>query len=192
MKKTILALALILICQMSFAQKRKAAKKSKAPIISALAKNESATVELVSGTFFVSINSKLPKKDTIGLQVFNDKRLPSDTKIQNFTAKGVNLCLVSWTNKYKKESPLTKEDITETKHVILDLTTKKKVFSNMSLVNLISQIHFLDAKQTVSETIEKKRSEGMVFTLLPNGDVSLKSKSREDKYSFDVSKQKYM
>jgi hypothetical protein len=192
MKKTALFLVLLLVCQMNFAQKRKASKKGKTPNVTALAKNENATVELISGAFFVSINSTLPKKDTIGLQVFNDKRVPIDTKIQNFTTKGVNLCLVSWTDKYKREAPLTKENITETKNVILDLTNKKKIFSNSSSINLITQIHFLDAKQTVSETIEKKRSEGMVFTLLPNGDISLKSKSREDKYTFDTNKQKYV
>lgn len=194
MKKNILIFALLLSIVTSYAQRKKTPKNSKAVASSKtiLATAGYMTAELQKNTFFITIDNQKSVKDTMQLKIYQDKLIPSNCKLQAFTTKGRVLHCISWVDTYQKNSPLIKETITETNSVIFDATTKTKLHSNSQKSTAISEIHFLDVKKTVSETIDRKRNEGYVFTLLPNGDFNLKSKNQNETLSYDTNAKSYL
>jgi hypothetical protein len=75
---------------------------------------------------------------------------------------------------------------------IVNFETKSKVLSNTQTTVNITEMHYLDSKQTVSETVQKVRREGSELVLNPDGDVSLKNKTRENKLTFNVDKNLFL
>lgn len=188
MKKIILLLALSLFCNVIYSQKKKTAQKTSS---SALAKFENLSAEVIKNNFYVLITNK-GKKDTILLKSIDENKLPSDCKILPFTAKGVKLYSVSWIENKITETKLKTEDATTTFTEICDVISKTKVLSNAQTVTKIKEIHFLDTKQTVSETIQKVRNEGFVLSLTKEGDVVLKNKTQENKLTYNPADNKFV
>lgn len=182
--KNFLLLALLSLSFTIFAQKKKSVSKVKTETTKSFAKADNLSAEIIGSNFVLSIDNKTALKDTILLSKTLDKKLPIDCKIQAFSAKGTPLYLVSWSEKSKIESKLSKEDVTVTNSVIVNLATKSKIHSNKQLSSEITLIQYLDVKQTVSETVQKRHSEGFAFTLLPDGDVIKKSKTKEVRYTY--------
>ena len=191
MKNILFLIILTTICNVSFSQKKKTSKKSITNNTASLAKVDNLTIEFSNKNFYVSIDKKSPKKDTLSIKNYRDKTTPIDYKIQSFTTKGTKLYLLTWTEKTKTESRLINEDITTIFSLVFDPITKTKNFSNKQSTTLIKQIRFLDKKETVSETIDKKRSEGFTVSLLTDGDILLKGKSQEYKMSYNTTDKKY-
>ena len=194
MNKNILIFILILSIATTYAQQKKAAKNSKSATSSksVLATAGYMTAEMQKNVFFVMIDNKKLEKDTVQIKIYSDKMAPTNCKLQAFTANGSVLHLITWVDSYQQNSPLVKENITETHSVIFDATNKKKLINNIQKSTAITEIRFLDVKKTVSETIDKKRNEGYIFTLLPNGDVNLKSKNQNLTSSYNTAKKEYI
>ena len=193
MKNYILLFVLICSITATYAQRKKTTKNQKAaaPSKSVLATAGYMTAEMQKNTFFVTIDNNKPKKDTIQFKIYQDKSLPVNCTLQAFTAKGQVLHCITWVDSYQKNSPLIKEIITETNTVLFDATTKKKLLTNVQKSTAITEKHFLDVKQTVSETIDRKRNEGYIFALLPNGDVNLKSKNQNLILNYNAEKKEF-
>ena len=193
MKNYILLFVLICSITANYAQRKKTAKNQKAaaPSKSVLATAGYMTAEMQKNTFFVTIDNNKPKKDTIQFKIYQDKSLPVNCTLQAFTAKGQVLHCITWVDSYQKNSPLIKEIITETNTVLFEATTKKKLLTNVQKSTAITEKHFLDVKQTVSETIDRKRNEGYIFALLPNGDVNLKSKNQNLILNYNAEKKEF-
>ena len=188
MKKIILLLTLSLCCNAIYSQKKKTAQKTAS---STLAKFENLSAEVIKNNFYLLITNK-GIKDTILLKSIDENKLPSDCKILSFTAKGVKLYNVSWIENKITETKLKTEDATTTFTEICDVISKTKVLSNAQTVTKIKEIHFLDAKQTVSETIQKVRNEGFVLSLTKEGDVILKNKTQENKLTYNPTDNKFV
>jgi hypothetical protein len=189
MKKIILIILLSVFCTSVYSQKKKIAKKAITATV--LAKSDNVVAEIFKNNFYLSLSSKTPK-DTIVIKTVEPTSLPTNTKISKFTAKAIPLCLITWTENSIVTTKQKTASATKTFSEIYDLATKSKVFSNTQTATSIKEIHFLDTKQTVSETIQKIQNEGFVFTLKPNGDIVLKTKTQENKMGFDVTAKKYV
>ena len=189
MKKTILFLALALCCHSIYSQK----KKSSQPISSSvLAKSDNLSVEIVKSNLCLLIANKGAKKDTIVLKNKVDNSLPKECKIQSFLAKNVKLYSISWIENKLTETKLKTEDATTVYTELCDIASKTKLLSNAQTTTKIKEIHFLDTKQTVSETIQKVRNEGFVLSLTKEGDVILKNKTQENKLTYNPTENKFV
>ncbi|MBC7440004.1 MAG: hypothetical protein H7250_08485, partial [Flavobacterium sp.] len=102
--------------------------------------------------------------------------------------KGKKLFLISWSENAVTTTKLKTEDALMVFSEIVNFETKSKVLSNTQTTVNIREIHFLDAKQTVSETLQKVRREGFVLNLNPDGDVILKNKTQENKLTYNTDK----
>lgn len=187
MKKAIL-IVLIMLCNSPsiLAQKKKISKN--APASSALAKSENVTVEMINKTLTVIRANSGVKKDSVMLKDFTENSKATAVKITPFTAKGKKLFLISWSENVLTTTKLKIEDTIIIFSEIVNFETKSKVLSNTQTTVNIKEFHYLDSKQTVSETVQKVRREGSELVLNPDGDVSLKNKSRENKLTFNVDK----
>lgn len=176
MKKIFLLAVCTLLALPLMAQKKKPATAKSTP---ALAKAENITVEFIKNELYLFVNGK-GKKDTIKLKSYTEPAKPASASITAFTAKGVKLHCISWTENTVTQTPERTEDKTITYTEIYNLANKGKAFSNAQTTTKIKEIQYLDKLKNASQTVEKNRSEGLAFTLSPNGDVNLKNK-KEDK-----------
>ena len=62
-----------------------------------------------------------------------------------------------------------------------DIASTTKVLTNEQTTTKITEIHFLDDKQTVFETIDRIRNEGFECIVNKEGNVVLKNKQRKIK-----------
>ena len=191
MKKAIL-IVLIMLCSSHsiMAQKKKISKN--APVSSALAKSENVTVEMINKNLTVIRANSGVKKDSVMLKIFVENSKPIAVKITPFTAKGKKLFLISWSENVVTTTKLKTEDAIIIFSEIVNFETKSKVLSNTQTTVNITEMHYLDSKQTVSETVQKVRREGSELVLNPDGDVSLKNKTRENKLTFNVDKNLFL
>jgi hypothetical protein len=118
--------------------------------------------------------------------------LPKECKILPFLAKNVKLYNISWIENKVTETKLKTEDATTVFTEICDIASKTKLLSNAQTTTKIKEIHFLDAKQTVSETIQKVRNEGSVLSLTKEGDVILKNKTQESRLIYNPTENKFV
>jgi hypothetical protein len=184
MKKIVL-LTLIALCSItSYSQKKKATTTSKG----VLAKVDNLVAEVKAGNFQLTIDGK----EAIVVKPVDAKFTPTDFKLKSFTASGVKLYLLSWTEKTLNKTDLKSEDITTVYSNIYEITSKKQVFYNTQLTNHIIEKVFLDKNKTASETQEKMRREGFEFTLNPDGSVTQKNKTQENKLVYDPTKMEYV
>ena len=100
--------------------------------------------------------------------------------------------MISWIEKSKIETKLSTENIVTTNSVIINIANKSKVLSNKQLSSDIKLLSYLDAKQTVSETIQKKHNEGFQLILLPDGDVTKKSKTKDIRLMYSPAEKIYV
>jgi len=191
MKKVILIVFIVLCISPGLvAQKKKISKN--APVSSALAKSENITVEMINKNLTVIRANSGVKKDSVMLKIFAENSKPIAVKITPFTAKGKKLFLISWSENVVTTTKLKTEDAIIIFSEIVNFETKSKVLSNTQTTVNITEMHYLDSKQTVSETVQKVRREGSELVLNPDGDVSLKNKTRENKLTFNVDKNLFL
>ena len=187
MKKAILIVFIVLCISPSLvAQKKKISKSTSTS--SALAKAENVTVEMINKNLTVIRANSTVKKDSVMLKDFTENSKATAVKITPFTAKGKKLFLISWSENVVTTTKLKTEDAIIIFSEIVNFETKSKVLSNTQTTVNIKEFHYLDSKQTVSETVQKVRREGSELFLNPDGDVSLKNKTRENKLTFNVDK----
>jgi hypothetical protein len=202
MKKTFLLLFVALLSTVSYAQKSKKTKASpKTKVVASnkkvVAKADNITAEFFKGKEVSKLYLLVPnaaKADTVTIKTFTDKvnNLPVEVRITPFMAKGTKLYSVTWTEKSKVGDAKTKlEESTENHTEIFDLSTRTNVYSNTQKTTNITEIVFLDAVKVVSETQQKVRREGMELTVLPDGDLLLKNKQTQTKYTYKPEEKKY-
>ena len=187
MKKAILILFIILCNNINLLAQKKKIKKSGAAT-SALAKAENVSAEMFNKNLFAIKANSGVKKDSVMLKTFRENSKPTALKITPFTAKGKKLFLISWSENVVTTTKLKTEDALIIFSEIVNFETKSRVLSNIQTTVNIKEIHFLDAKQTVSETLQKVRREGFELTLTPDGDVNLKNKTQENKLTYNADK----
>ncbi len=187
MKKTFLFIIIVSYSINSLAQ-----KKNKKTITSisktVITQTDGISVEAIKNNFYVLFNNGL-SKDTLSKTVGNKQ---TDCKIIPFNAKTNKLYLVSWIEKNTTQTATKTEDKTLTYSEIFDTNSKSKVFSNIQTSTKIKEQVFLDKLKNASETQERTRNEGFVVTILPDGDLSLKTKTQENKMTFDLVAKKYI
>ncbi len=173
-----------------YAQKKKSSKAVKAsPVV---AKVDNLVAEVKAGNFQLTINENGKAKDAIIIKTADAKFAPKDSKLIAFTANGTKLYLLSWTEITQNKTDLKTEDITTIYSNIYEVTSKKLVLYNTQLTNHIVEKVFLDRLKNASETQEKMRREGFEFTLNPDGTVTQKNKTQENKLVYDVTKMEYV
>ena len=187
MKKAILILFIILCNNTNLLAQKKKIKKSGAAT-SALAKAENVSAEMFNKNLFAIKANSGVKKDSVMLKTFRENSKPTALKITPFTSKGKKLFLISWSENVVTTTKLKTEDALIIFSEIVNFETKSRVLSNTQTTVNIKEIHFLDAKQTVSETLQKVRREGFELTLTPDGDVNLKNKTQENKLTYNADK----
>lgn len=186
MKKTILLLVLSFFCTAIFSQSKKATSSS------VFVKSDNVSAEMIKNKFYLFITNKGAKKDTILLKSFEVDKLPLECKIEPFTSKGITLHKITWQEKKTMQSKLKTEAAVTTVSIICELASKTKVLSNEQTTTKITEIHFLDDKQTVSETIDRIRNEGFECIVNKQGDVILKNKAKENKMVYVPADKKFV
>ena len=189
MKKTILLFVMAFFCTTLFSQTNKT-KKSTASSI--LAKSDNVAAEMIKNKFYLFITNKGAKKDTILLKSFEVDKLPLECKIEPFTIKGTTLHKITWLEKKTAQSKLKTEAAVTTVSVICDIASRTKVLTNEQTTIKITEMHFLDDKQTVSETINRIRNEGFECIVNKAGDVILKNKGKENKMIYVPADKKFV
>jgi hypothetical protein len=189
MKKIILLLTLSFFCSAIFSQTNKAKKTTSSSVC---AKSDNVSAEMIKNKFYLFITNKGTKKDTILLKSFEVDKLPLECKIEPFTTKGTTLHKITWLEKKTTQTKLKTEAAVTTVSVICDIISKTKVLTNKQTTTKITEIHFLDDKQTVSETIDRIRNEGFECIVNKQGDVILKNKTKENKMIYNPSDKKFV
>ena len=189
MKKTILLFVMAFFCMTLFSQTNKTKKSTPSSI---LAKSDNVSAEMIKNKFYLFITNKGAKKDTILLKSFEVDKLPLECKIEPFTTKGTPLHKITWQEKKTAQSKLKTEAAVTTVSVICDIASKTKVLTNEQTTTKITEIHFLDDKQTVSETIDRIRNEGFECIVNKAGDVVLKNKAKENKMIYVPADKKFV
>ena len=72
-----------------------------------------------------------------------------------------------------------------------NVTTKKLLIDNTQKATHIKETLYLDKGKTATHDVEKKRNEGFEFILLPNGDLTLKTKTQENQYKYSKATDKF-
>ena len=189
MKKILLLLLISFTCLNAIAQK-KGKSNSKVSKTNVLAKSDNVTVEIVKNNFNLYVsNGKI--KDSINIKTVGTT-VPTDCKLTAFTSKNNKLYLLTYNEKTIIQSVNKTEEITAANAEIFDIVSKSKVFSNVQKATKITEKVFLDRLKNASETQERMRNEGFVVTLLPDGDLLLKTKTQENKMTYDAVTKKYI
>lgn len=191
MKKVILFICLALISVNSFSQKKKVVTK-KSEATSGFAKIDNLVAEIKNGNFQVTISEKGKTNDAMIVKAVDATFAPINCKLSSFTANGVKLYLLSWTENNVVKTDLKTEDRTTIYSLIYEIVSKKQVFSNYQLTNHITEKVFLDKNRTASETQEKIRREGFEFTLNPDGSLVQKNKTQQNNLVYDTTKMEFV
>lgn len=193
MKKNLILIAVLLISVANYGQKKKVA--TKVPVTKttpSIAKSDNLVAEVKDGNFQLSITDKGKTTDAITIKTVDSKFAPVDGKLTAFTANGAKLYLLTWTEKTVTKTDVKSEDIVTIYSQVYEITSKKQVFSNFQTTNNIVEKVFLDKLKNASETQEKVRKEGFIFTLNPDGSIVQKSKNQENKWVYDAAAVKYV
>lgn len=195
MKNVIIVILFSLISSNAFSQKKKPVptKASQTTAIKGvLAKLDNLVAEIKSGNFQLTINENGKPKDAITIKTIEARFSPTNCKLSSFKANGATLYLLTWTEISQNKSDLKTEDITVVNSIVYEIPTKKQVFSNTQLTNHIVEKVFLDRLKNASETQERMRREGFLFTLNPDGSITQKNKTQENKWVYDAAKMEYV
>lgn len=181
MKKIILFVCVALLSVNGFSQKKKATAASVLP------KLDNLQVEIKSGKFQVAITEKGKTNDAMIVKDVDASFAPTNCKLSSFTASGVKLYLLSWTELNTVKTNLKTEERTTIYSVIYEIVSKKQVYSNYQLTNHITEKVFLGGT-AASETQEKMRREGFEFALNPDGSITQKNKTQQSVFVYDKDK----
>lgn len=190
MKKIVLFMLVALCSVSSYAQKKKVTAKKAVATTSkgVVAKADNIVAEIKAGNFQLTVDGK----EAIVVKAADAKFAPTDVKLKSFTASGVKLYLLTWTEKTLNKTDLKTEDITTVYSNVYEITSKKQVFYNTQLTNHIVEKVFLDKLKNASETQERMRREGFEFTLNPDGTITQKNKTQENKLIYDAAKMEFV
>ncbi|HSD14393.1 MAG TPA: hypothetical protein VLB74_07070 [Flavobacterium sp.] len=191
MKKTFLLFALVLMTAVGYSQKKKKSSSKSATNSEVLAKSDKISAEIVKNEFHLYLNEGV-KKEVLFTRPIDSKKKLSECKITSFKAKDTQLYYISWIEKGTNKTDLKTEDITSIVSEIWDVSTKSRVVTNTQTTTNITEKVFLGGSKDVSETQQRRRSEGYEFKLLPNGDIVFKGKSSETKQTYDGIAKKYV
>ena len=183
MKNIFLFLCIFLLTLNGFSQKKISTAKT-ASSASALPKVDNLQVEIKNGKFQVTISEKGKTSDMIIIKDVDAAFTPKDCKLSSFTASGVKLYLLTWTELSTTKLTNKTEEKTTIYSVIYEITTKKQVYSNYQLTNHITEKVSLGVTGA-TETQEKMRREGFEFTLNSDGSVTQKNKTQQTTYVYD-------
>jgi hypothetical protein len=201
MKKIVLLVVLLLCATFAYSQKKKPAKKSANAI--AMADNLSATLTPGKDQYiFEFLADANGKKDSLFSRKINvsgnaksaetkNNNIPTACKITPFLAKGTKLYTISWTTTNHTEVTDKVEDKMQIYTEVWNAATKKQLLANVQTATKIKEILWLDKLKNASQTSEKLRKEGSLFTLTPEGDVVLTGKSQESKLAYNPATDKY-
>lgn len=183
MKNIFLFLCVGLLTLNGFSQKRISSLKNLSSA-SALPKVDNLQVEIKNGKFQITISEKGKTNDVLIIKDVDATFTPKDCKLSSFTASGVKLYLLTWTELSTTKSTNKTEEKTTIYSVIYEITTKKQVYSNYQLTNHITEKVSLGGTGAF-ETQEKMRREGFEFTLNSDGSVTQKNKTQQTTYVYD-------
>ncbi len=184
--KKIFILALILLASSQiYSQKKKKAIAQKQVTAACISKFDNLTAEVKSGNFQITIAGKGKTSDAIVVKYSDAGGTPSDCKLSSFTASGIKLYLLQWTEKSLIKTGKKTEDKLTIYSTVYEITNKKQVFSNTQITNHITEIVSLGGT-TATETQEKIRREGFEFILNADGSITQKSKTQENKWVYKV------
>lgn len=189
MKKVIVVVVLVLLSNAIYAQKK---KPITATTSSVLAKADKLSVEYINNKLVLFSIAKGAKKDSIFSRSIENNKKPLDCKIIAFKAKDTQLYHVSWSENTVSETKDKKEDKTQFHNEIWDVNSKTLALGNIQTSTKIKETLYLDKLKNASQTSEKIRNEGLVFSLTPTGDVVLKTKTQENKLTYDPTLKKYV
>ena len=189
MKKIILLFIISFFCLSMHGQKKKLIPKKSASVV--LAKAANLTAEIVKGTFYLFINN-VATKDTIVLKAVDINNLPSECKITVFTTKQTPLYLITWNEKTITKTDLKTEEVVLVYSQIYEINAKILALGNIQKTTNITEKVFLDKLKNASETQQRVRREGYEFVLSTEGDVTLKSKTQENKLTYNPTEKKYV
>ncbi len=193
MKKIVLLIFITFLCLSSYSQKKKKSSKAKATSSStALAKADNISAEFIKDKFYLFNTISKTKKDTISIKIIDTKSVLSDCKLESFITKTKKLYYLSWLEKTTTVSTNKTEEITQINSQIFDIDSKTKMLDNIQKSTKITEKVFLDRLKNASETQERMRNEGSIFTKTKDGDVLLNSKTKETKMTFDLAKNQYV
>lgn len=195
MKRLFLLVLMTVISTSTFAQKKKAVAKKPVTTTTAkgvLAKVDNLVAEVKAGNFQVTISENGKPKDAITVKAVDAKFAPTNVKLSSFTASGVKLYLLTWTEVVVIKSDLKTENLTNVYSIVYEIPNKKQVFSNTQTTNHIVEKVFLDKLKTASETQERIRREGFEFILNADGTITQKNKTQENKWKYDVAKMEFV
>lgn len=189
MKKIIFVL--LLICsQFTFSQKKKSTNSK-----SVLAKVDNVSAEIITDNKqkkIVLFVTNASGKETLQVKLIESISFtPLNFSMQSFTANGVKLYHIHWEEKNILNTKLKKEDQDITESQIWNIEKKELLIWNSQKSSHIVETVYLDKNKTASETQERNRKEGFEFSLLPNGDFTLKNKTQNDTYSYNATTMKY-
>ena len=189
MKNIFLFLCVGLLTLNGFSQKKISATKTPSSA-SALPKVDNLQVEIKNGKFQVAISEKAKTNDILIIKDVDAAFTPKDCKMSAFTASGVKLYLLTWTELSTAKSTNKTEEKTTIYSVIYEITTKKQVYSNYQLTNHITEKVSLGGTGAF-ETQEKMRREGFEFTLNSDGSVTQKNKTQQTTFVYDKEKMEF-
>lgn len=190
MKKIFLFLCVGLLSLNGFSQKKKAGAKKPTTTASALPKLDNLQVEIKGGNFQVAIAEKGKPSDALIVKAVDGTFAPKDCKLSSFTASGVKLYLLTWTELNKAVTGKKTEDKTTVYNVIYETASKKQVYSNYQLTNHITEVVSLGGT-AATETQEKIRREGFEFVLNPDGSVTQKGKNQQMTFVYNKDKMEF-
>jgi len=189
MKNIFLFLCVGLLTLNSFSQKK--ISSSKAPSsASALPKVDNLQVEIKNGKFQFAISEKGKTNDILIIKDVDAAFTPKDCKLSSFSASGVKLYLLTWTELITTKSTNKTEEKTTIYSVIYEITIKKQVYLNYQLTNHITEKVSLGGTGA-SETKEKMRREGFEFTLNQDGSITQKNKTQQTTFVYDKEKMEF-
>ena len=172
-----------------FSQKRISSSKTPSSA-SALPKVDNLQVEIKNGKFQLTISEKGKTNDILIIKDVDAAFTPKDCKLSSFTASGVKLYLLTWTELSTTKLTNKTEEKTTIYSVIYEITTKKQVYSNYQLTNHITEKVSLGGTGAF-ETQEKMRREGFEFTLNSDGSVTQKNKTQQTTFVYDKEKMEF-
>jgi hypothetical protein len=189
MKKIVFLLVLSLISNGIFSQKKKTSTSS------VLAKVDNVTAQIIT-------DKKVKKlvlfvKNEMGVDTLEVKKdIKSDFKPLNFslssiTIDGVKLYALSWKENIVTTTKMKYEAIDITESQIWNTTTKSLLMGNTQKATHLKETQYLDKGKTATQDVERKRNEGFEFILMPNGDLTLKTKTQENHYKYNKATDKF-
>lgn len=186
MKK--IALFTLLLCFGNIYSQKKKKPEAVIPNV-VIAKSGNASAEMSKNNFYFFISNGA-KKDTLLLKKYDVKATPTLCSIKSYTTKGTPMYYVTWTESSVVETKLKKEETTIVESQIWNPAIKTLLIGNTQTATKIKEIVFLDKLKTASETQERTRKSGYEFVFLGE-DFSLRDKSSDTKYTYNVTSMRY-